>query len=134
MIVGGLKSSTSRRRYRKDNREIQLIHTKPSQPLRWSEQPITFSGANHWVRILDLGSYPLVVEPIVEGALLPQTLIDGGSGLNVIFVDTLKKIDFDFKRLTECNEPFFGIIPGKGAYPMGQVSLPVTFDTEDNFC
>jgi hypothetical protein len=33
MIVGGLKSSVSRRQYRKDKREIHLIHTKPSQPL-----------------------------------------------------------------------------------------------------
>jgi hypothetical protein len=74
----------------------------------------------------------LVVEPIVEGALLPQTLIDGGSGLNVIFVDTLKKMDFDFKRLTECNEPIFGIMPGKAAYPMGRASLPVTFGMEEN--
>jgi hypothetical protein len=30
MIVGGLKTSTSKRRYHKDKREIQLIHTKPS--------------------------------------------------------------------------------------------------------
>jgi hypothetical protein len=65
MIVGGLKSSLRRRRYRKDNREIQLIHTKLSQPLRWLEQPITFSRADHWVHIPDPGSYPLVVEPIV---------------------------------------------------------------------
>jgi hypothetical protein len=101
--------------------------------LRWSEQPITFSTADHWVHILDLDSYPLVVEPIVEGALLPQTLIDGGSGLNIIFVDTLKKMNFNFKRLTECDEPFFGIVPGKAAYPMGRVSLPVTFDKEENF-
>jgi hypothetical protein len=79
-------------------------------------------------------SYQLVVEPIVEGALLPQTLIDGGSGLNVIFVDTLKKMDFDFKRLTECNEPFLGIVPSKAAYPLGRVSLPVKFSTEENFC
>jgi hypothetical protein len=47
--------------------------------------------------------------------LLPQTLIDGGSELNVIFVNTLKKMDFDFKRLTECDEPFFGIMPGMAA-------------------
>jgi hypothetical protein len=92
MIVGGLKSSTSIRRYRKDSREVKLIHTKPSQPLRWSEQPITFSRSDHWVHIPDPGSYLLVVEPIVEGTLLAQTLIDKGSGLNVIFVDTLKKM------------------------------------------
>jgi hypothetical protein len=76
----------------------------------------------------------LVIEPIVEGALLAQTLIDGGSGLNIIFVDTLKKMDFDFKRLTECDEPFFGIVPVKAAYPIGWVSLPVMFGTEENFC
>jgi hypothetical protein len=97
------------------------------------EQPITFCRDDHWVHIPDPGSYPLVVEPIVEGALLPQTLIDGGSRLNIIFVDTLKKLDFDFKRLTECDEPFFGIVPGKAVYPMGQVSLRVTFGTKDNF-
>jgi hypothetical protein len=37
MIVGGLKSSMSRRRYRKDSRKVKLIHTKPLQPLCWSE-------------------------------------------------------------------------------------------------
>jgi hypothetical protein len=77
--------------------------------------------------------YPLVVEPIVRGTLHPQTLIDGGSGLNVIFIDTLKNTDFDFKRLMECDEPFFGIMPGKAAYPMGRVSHLVTFGTEENF-
>jgi hypothetical protein len=133
MIIGGLKSSTSRRRYQKDSREVKLIYTKPSQPLCWSEQPITFSRVDHWVHIPDPGSYPLVIEPNIEGALLGQTLIDGGSGLNVIFVDTLKKMDFDFKRLTECDKPFFGIMSGKAAYPMGQVSLSVTFNTEENF-
>jgi hypothetical protein len=133
MIVGGSKSSTSRRRSRKDSREVRLIHTKPSQPLRWSEQPITFSRADHWVHIPDPGLYLMVVEPNIEGTLLAQTLIDGKSGLNIIFVDTLKKMDFDFKRLTECDEPFFGIVPGKAAYPMGRVSLSVTFGTEENF-
>jgi hypothetical protein len=42
-------------------------------------------------------------------------------------------MDFDFKRLTACNEPFFGIVPSKAAYPMGRVSLLVTFGTEENF-
>jgi hypothetical protein len=42
-------------------------------------------------------------------------------------------MDFDFKRLTSCVEPFFGIVPCKAAYPVGRVSLPVTFGTEKNF-
>jgi hypothetical protein len=73
------------------------------------------------VHIPDLGLYPLVVDPIVEATLLPQTLIDGGSGLNVIFVNSLKKMDFDFKTLTECNEPFFGIVPLGSGLPSGHI-------------
>jgi hypothetical protein len=69
----------------------------------------------------------------VEWTLPPQTFIDRGSGLNIIFVETLKKMDFDLKRLTVCDEPFFVIILGKTAYPMGWVSLPVIFSMEDNF-
>jgi hypothetical protein len=42
-------------------------------------------------------------------------------------------MDFDFKRLTECDDPFFSIVPGKAAYLLGRVSLPVTFGTEENF-
>jgi hypothetical protein len=47
MIIGDMNSSMSRRRYRKDSREVKLIHTKPLEPLRWSKQPITFSRADH---------------------------------------------------------------------------------------
>jgi hypothetical protein len=57
----------------------------------------------------------------------------GGSGLNIIFIEMLKKMDFNFKKLKACEEPFFGIVPSKAAYPLGQVSLPVTFGMEDNF-
>jgi hypothetical protein len=35
--------------------------------------------------------------------------------LNVIFVNTLKKMDFDFKRLTKYDKPFIGIVPCKAA-------------------
>jgi hypothetical protein len=42
-------------------------------------------------------------------------------------------MDFDFKRLMECDEPFFSIVPGKAAYPIGRVSHPVTFGTDENF-
>jgi hypothetical protein len=50
-----------------------------------------------------------------------------------MLVDTLKKTDFDFKRLKTCDELFFGILPSKEAYDMDRVSFPVTFGTEENF-
>jgi hypothetical protein len=43
-------------------------------------------------------------------------------------------MEFDFSKMTACDEPFYGVVPGKAAYPIGCVCLPVTFGTEENFC
>jgi hypothetical protein len=109
----------SNRQIRSNAREIGHVNTENPQPLRWSEFPITFSRKDHWVYILDPGTYPLVINPIVDGAFLPKTLVDGGISLNIIFTETLRKIDFDFNKMTACDEPFYGVVPGKAAYPIG---------------
>jgi hypothetical protein len=64
---------------------------------------------------------------------LPKTLIDGGSSLNIIFTETLRKMEFDFSKITSCDKPFYGVVPGKATYPISRVCLPVTFGTEKNF-
>jgi hypothetical protein len=35
--------------------------------------------------------------------------------------------------MSACDEPFYGVVPGKAAYPIGHVRLPVTFGIEENF-
>jgi hypothetical protein len=42
-------------------------------------------------------------------------------------------MDFDFKKMTACDELFYGVVPWKAAYPIGRVCLPVTFGTMENF-
>jgi hypothetical protein len=42
-------------------------------------------------------------------------------------------MEFDFNKMTACNEPFYGVVPCKAAYPIGRVCLPVTFGIEENF-
>jgi hypothetical protein len=42
-------------------------------------------------------------------------------------------MDFDFNKMTACDEPFYGVVPNKAAYPIGRVCLPVTFGTKENF-
>jgi hypothetical protein len=54
--------------------------------------------------------------------------------LNIIFTKTLRKMEFDFSKMTACDEPFYWVVPSKAAYPIGRVCLPVTFGTEENFC
>jgi hypothetical protein len=43
-------------------------------------------------------------------------------------------MEFDFSKMTACDEPFYWVVPSKAAYPIGRVCLPVTFGTEENFC
>jgi hypothetical protein len=62
------------------------------------------------------------------GSRLNKVLIDGGSGLNVIFTKTLKKMKLDITdMLTKSASPFYNIIPGNTAIPLGLVVLPDTF-------
>jgi hypothetical protein len=62
-------------------------------------------------------------------------LSDGGSGLNVLFTKTLKKMKLDITHmLTKSTSPFYGIVPGNVAISLGSVVLPVTFrETRENY-
>jgi hypothetical protein len=133
-IVGGRQATKSNRQNRSNAREIEHVNTETPQPLRWSEFPITFSRKDHWVHIPDTRTYSLVVNPIVDGASVPKTLIDGDNNLNIIFTETLRKMEFDFNKMTVCDVPFYGVVPVKAAYPIGRVCLLVTFGTKEIFC
>jgi hypothetical protein len=104
-------------------------------PLRWSEVPITFSREDQWTSISEPERFQLILKLVVAGSKLNKVLIDGGSGLNVLFTKTLKKMKLDITHmLTKSTSPFYGIVPGNTAIPLGSVVLPVTFgETRDNY-
>jgi hypothetical protein len=104
-------------------------------PLRWSEVPITFSCADQWTSFSEPGRFPLILKPVVAGSKLNKVLIDSGSGLNVLFTKTLKKMKLDITHmLTRSTSPFYSIVPGNAAIPLGSVLLPVTFGkTRENY-
>jgi hypothetical protein len=63
-----------------------------------------------------------------------KALIDGGAGLNIIFSDTLRKMGLELAgMITPTSVPFYGIVPGKAAMPLRQITLPVTFGTPANY-
>jgi hypothetical protein len=71
----------------------------------------------------------------VADSRLNKVLIDGGSGLNVLFTKILKKMKLDITHmLTKSTSPFYDIILGNAAIPLGSVVLPVTFgETRENY-
>jgi hypothetical protein len=104
-------------------------------PLRWLEVPITFSCTDQWTSFSEPWRFPLVLKPVVTGSELNKVLIDGGSGLNILFTKILKKVKVDITHmLTKSTSPFYGIVPGNAAIPLGSVVLPVTFEeSRDNY-
>ena len=54
--------------------------------LNWSESLITFDQRDHPSYVARPGRYPLIVDPIVRKKRLTKVLMDGGSGLNILYV------------------------------------------------
>jgi hypothetical protein len=132
ILFGGLPS---RREQKATRREVMSIEPAVPTPLRWSEVPITFSRADQWISFSEPGRFPHVLKPVVTGSSLNKVLINGRSGLNVLFTKTLKKMGLDITHmLTKGSLPFDGIVPGNAAIALGSVVLPVTFrESRDNY-
>jgi hypothetical protein len=74
---------------------------------------------------------PLITAPVIANMKQHHVLIDGGAGLNVISHAAFKQLQILGSRLgPSC--PFFGVGP-QLVYPLGSITLPVTFGTEENF-
>ena len=69
----------------------------------------------------------LVLSPIVDGFRLTKVLMDGGSGLNLIYEDTLHKMEIDRSRIKQSNTTFRVIIPSRDARCAGKITLDVVF-------
>jgi hypothetical protein len=132
ILFGGLPN---RRAQKATRREVISIEPAVPTSLRWLEVPITFSRADQWTSFFEPGRFPLVLKPVVAGSKLNKVLIDGGSGLNVLFTKTLKKMKLDITHiLTKSTSPFYSIVLRNTAIPLGSVVLPVTFgETRDNY-
>ena len=63
--------------------------------------------------------------------MLYHMLIDGGAGLNVISYAAFKQLQISESKLTP-SRPFSGVGPHP-VFPLGSITLPVTFGTEENF-
>ena len=132
MIFGG-EGCLSNRVSKLTLREILSVELATPKYLKLSEIPISFSKEDQWTSFSEPGKLPLVLDPIVAGSRLTKVLIDGGSGLNILFARTLCQMGLDFDKISPTKSPFYGIVPGNAAMPLGTISLLVTFGTRSNY-
>ncbi|XP_020154291.1 uncharacterized protein [Aegilops tauschii subsp. strangulata] len=59
--------------------------------------------------------------------------MDDGSGLNILYAETLKGMGIPMSKLSESNMSFHGVIPGKKAESLGQITLDVIFGDSKNY-
>jgi hypothetical protein len=123
----------SKSQRKRERHEVLAALKAPPSVLDWSEDAITFSREDHPNRILNPGQYPLVVNHVIRNARFSKVLMDGGSSLNIHYAHTLRLLGIWLDQLRPNTTPFHGVARGKRVQPLGQIDLPVWFDTPDNF-
>ena len=75
----------------------------------------------------------MVLDPNVDEFHLTRVLMDGGSSLNLLYQDTVRKMGIDPSRIKPTRTTFKGVIPGVEDSCTGSITLDVVFGSLDNF-
>ena len=130
MIFGGSDAVYSKCQHKVRYREACVAETTVPSFLSWSESPITFDQRDHPSHVARPGRYPLNIDPIVCKKRLTKVLMDGGSGLNILYVDTLDAMRIPQSKLCPMSSPFHSMIPGTQAYPLRRPTCPSRLATD----
>ena len=74
----------------------------------------------------------MILDPIIGGLQFSNVLMDGGSGLNLIYEDTIQHMGINPARIHRSKTSFQGVIPGPDTHCTGFLRLTVTFGSADN--
>jgi hypothetical protein len=110
---------------------MKLGAPKAAPHQRWRSTTISFGPSNCPENMVGAGVLPFVIAPTIANIKLHHVLIDGGASLNVISYVAFKLLLILESKL-DPSRPFSGVGPHP-VYPVGTISLPVTFEAEENF-
>jgi hypothetical protein len=68
-----------------------------------------------------------VVTAVIENTRVTKILMDGGTGINILYKDDFDKLNVDIRKLHASQSPFHGIVPRWCIMPLGTIDLSVTF-------
>ena len=111
-------------------RDVDL--TKPVSP-QYKLGPITFNQMDRPVNTSHGNPTALVLDPIIDGFHLTRVLMDGGSSLNLLYQDIVRKMGIVHSMIKPTTATFKGIIPGVEANCTGSIALEVVFGSPDNY-
>ena len=117
---------------------VNMVHTTHTEFVapkcnHWAACPITFNHRDRPTSIQHGGSAALVLNPIIDGYHLTQVLMDGGSDLNLLYQDTIRKMGINPTIIHHGNTSFQGVTLGPDTHCTGSLLLEVMFGSPDNF-
>nr|CAE76039.1 B1292H11.25 [Oryza sativa Japonica Group] len=130
-IFGGSMAYSSKREYKKVEREVCSTWQRAASKMKWLGQKVEFLDADHHKTAVTQGRYPIVVEPTIRNINVARVLVDGGSSINLLFASTLDAMGIPRGELTPTDQPFHGITPQSSSKPLGKITLPITFDVAE---
>jgi hypothetical protein len=68
-----------------------------------------------------------MADPLVRMTRVTKALMDGGSGLNLMYLNTFKGLGLTRDQQQSSPHLVYGVVPGKQFIPLRWVNLPVTF-------
>jgi hypothetical protein len=68
-----------------------------------------------------------VVTVVIENTRVTKILLDGGSGINILYKDAFDKLNVDIRKLHASQSPFHSIVPRRHIMPLSTIDLSVTF-------
>ena len=130
------KARPSNRAQKVISRQVFMAEKMPPptvEYLNWSGQDIGFTIADHPQQVPRPGQSALILPAVIAGFDVSRVFIDGGSSLNLMYADTLRKMNISLANLKPTETRFHGITPEKPSYPLGKINLDVQFGTRENY-
>jgi hypothetical protein len=118
------------------SRQVNLAITSPpatTEYLKWSDQTVRFSRADHPRKVPRPGHSPMVLKAQIGGYDVGRVFVDAGSGINLIYARTLRAMCISLENLKPTNCSFHGIVLGAANYPLGKIELDVCFGDNSNY-
>ena len=112
-------TSRGKRKNRVAPIETRAIRPVLEESRHWLLQPITFDHQDYSRSIRNAGWTALVLDLIIDGLHFTQVLMDGGSGLNLLYQDTIRKMGINQTKNRHGNTSFQGVTPGPDTHCTG---------------
>ena len=106
------KGRSSNRSQKLISRQVNMAVLAPPptiEYLNWSGQPIGFSIEDHPPQVPRPGHSAMVLPAVIDGYDVSRIFIDGGSSINLIYADTLRKMNISLANLAPIDTRFHGI-------------------------